>query len=239
MSNRRGVRWGSKLPRGRPVDRHELAVSLARDKRVAHVGFVDDKLMTAKLGEGVWLHEHVARAARSLVGFDNSEQGVAWARERGYEAYAVDAQYEGALRALALEPFDVILAGEVIEHLDAPGTFLRALHALAHEQTLLAVTTPNAYRLANILFPVFGVELTHPDHTSWQSPATLRRLHAYGGWRIEQIRYYHTPIRRRGAPAANAARLVKTVVTKVVPHWSDGLVVLARPDAGASAGDGS
>jgi predicted TPR repeat methyltransferase len=225
----RSVRWGSKLPTGRPVDRHDLLVELAENRRVAHVGFVDDRLLTAKLAGGVWLHERIATAAVSLVGLDSSADGVAWARDRGYEVYEADAQDEDALRALELAPFDVIVAGEVIEHLDAPGAFLRAMHALAHSETLLVVTTPNAYRLANILVPVLGTELVHPDHTSWQSASTLRQLHARNGWQVERIRYYHTPIRRRGHGIANVGRALKTAVTKAMPHWSDGLVALARP----------
>ena len=223
------VRWASKLPKGRPVDRHDLLIALAEKRRVAHVGFVDDRLVMVKLAGGVWLHERLAAAASSIVGLDSSAEGVEWACGQGYEAYHADAQNEAELRSLELAPFDVIVAGEVIEHLDAPGPFLRALHALAHSETLLAITTPNAYRLANILVPLSGVELVHPDHTSWQSASTLRQLHARNGWQIEKLSYYHTPIRRRGRGVSNVARALKTALTKAVPHWSDGLVALSRP----------
>src|SRR5207244_1840868 len=82
----------------------------------------------------------------SLVGLDLDEAGVEAARAQGYEAHAVDAQSAEAVRALHLPRADVVIAGELIEHLDAPGPFLRAMHELADE---LVLTTPNAYRVAH------------------------------------------------------------------------------------------
>ena len=227
------IRWRHRLPRGRPVERHEALIEAARGRRVVHVGFVDE-LMASKIAQDVWLHARLAAVASSLVGLDSSEEGVAAARAEGYEAYVVDAQSAEAVRALGLPRAEVVIAGEIIEHLDAPGPFLRAMHEAAPE---LVLTTPNAYRLLNFLAPVSGSELVHPDHTSWQSPRTLQTLLERAGWNVEQLAYYHAPTRRRVAGtvaqraaghAANAARAVLTGLNALVPYWSDGLVVWAR-----------
>ena len=123
------IRWRHRLPREGPVLRHDFLVERARGKRVVHVGFVDE-LMATKLAAGVWLHGRLADASQSLVGLDSAEDGVAWARETGFEAHVVDAQSPEAVAALGLEPADLVVAGEIIEHLDAPGPFLRAMLAL-------------------------------------------------------------------------------------------------------------
>ena len=77
------------------------------------------------------------RRRRELVGLDLDETGVADARARGYEAYAVDCRDADAVRALGLAPADLVVAGEVIEHLDDRGPFLDGLHALVAPGGLL------------------------------------------------------------------------------------------------------
>lgn len=220
-------RWRHRLPRRGPLDRLEALVDAARGKRVVHVGFVDE-LFERKRAEGVWAHGRLAEVASSLVGLDSSEAGVARARELGYEAHSVDAQSAEAVAALGLEPAEVVIAGEILEHLDAPGPFLRALRELVGPDGLLVLTTPNAYRLVNFLAPLSGSELVHPDHTVWHSPHTLRTLLERSGWRVEEIAYYRTP-RRRGAPVGNALRGALAALSRIRPYWSDGLIAWARP----------
>jgi SAM-dependent methyltransferase len=150
----------------------------------------------------------------------------------------VDAQSSEQVAALELEPADVIVAGEIIEHLDAPGSFLRAMRLLVKPDGMLIVTTPNAYRPLNVVAPLFGFELIHPDHTAWHSPHTLACLMTRNGWHVESIGYYQNPadqgLRERGLRrrlAGHAAGALSSLA-RWVPAWSDGLVVGARPDDG-------
>lgn len=226
-----GFSWRHRLPRRGPVDRLEALVDAARGKRVVHVGFVDE-LLERKRAEGVWLHEQIAQVASTLVGLDSSADGVARARSLGHEAHVVDAQSPEAVAALGLELAEVVIAGEIVEHLDAQGPFLRAMRELVGPGGLLVVTTPNAYRLLNFIAPLTGSELVHPDHTAWHSPRTLRTLLERSGWRVEDVAYYRTP-QRRGARAGNILRAVLAGLSRIRPYWSDGLIVWARP-AGAS-----
>ncbi|HXV58174.1 MAG TPA: methyltransferase domain-containing protein [Gaiellaceae bacterium] len=229
-----GARWRHRLPRRGPYDREQMLLELARGKRVVHVGFVDEHRLEAKLAEGTWLHARLAEVAASLVGLDVEEEGVRWAREHGFDAQSVDAQSPEAVAALGLEPAEVVIAGEVVEHLDAPGPFLRAMRELASLDGLLVVTTPNAYRLLNFLAPLAGVELVHPDHTAWHSPHTLATLLARSGWELEGAAYYQNPAPRLGGVSGAAVRAGRALFVRfgrLAPYWSDGLVVWARPAA--------
>jgi SAM-dependent methyltransferase len=231
-----GFTFRHRLPRERPVDRHAALLEAARGKRVIHVGFVDE-LVEQKVEGHVWLHARLGEAADELVGLDFSERGVKWAQQEGWEAYHVDCQSEEDVRALGLAPADVVVAGEILEHLDAPGPFLRAMRLLAKPDGQLVVTTPNAYRLLNFLAPLSGRELVHPDHTLWSSPRTLRTLLEHAGWRVERLGYYANPRRAvvSGSPAAKAAAhaangarwLVRR--NRLAPWWSDGLIAWSRP----------
>jgi SAM-dependent methyltransferase len=209
-----------------------MLLEFARGKRVVHVGFVDEHRLEAKLGRGTWLHARLAESAASLVGLDVEEEGVRWATEHGFVAYAVDAQSPKAVAALKLEAADVVIAGEVVEHLDAPGPFFRSLLQLVHPDGLLVVTTPNAYRLLNFLAPFGGVELVHPDHTAWHSPHTLATLLARSGWEVEGAAYYQNPAPGMEGVAGTlvrGARAAFVSVGRLAPYWSDGIVLWARP----------
>jgi SAM-dependent methyltransferase len=227
-----GPEWRRKLPREGPFDREQMLTEFADGRRVVHVGFVDERRMEDKLERGRWLHERLREVASSLVGLDVSEEGVRWAREQGLEAHAIDAQSADAVEALGLEPAEVVIAGEVIEHLDAPGPFLQAMRKLLEPTGVLVLTTPNAYRLLNFLSPTWGIELIHPDHTAWHSPHTLRNLLERNGWQVEGIAYY-----RNATPdldgwkgvLTKGARALLGGVGKLAPYWSDGIVVWARP----------
>jgi SAM-dependent methyltransferase len=209
-----------------------MLTEFAEGRRVLHVGFADERRMEDKLERGRWLHERLREAASSLVGLDVSEEGVRWAREHGFEAYAVDAQSPEAVAALGLEPAEVVIAGEVIEHLDAPGPFLQAMRKVLEPAGVLVLTTPNAYRLLNFLSPATRVEFIHPDHTAWHSPHTLRNLLERNGWQVEGIAYYRNAKPDldgwKGA-LAKGARAALGRVGRLAPYWSDGIVVWARP----------
>jgi hypothetical protein len=180
--------------RERPIDRIQTLTEAARGRRVIHVGFVGE-LMAAKQERGAWLHERLATVAGSLVGLDLDEAGVEAAQAQGYEAHAIDTQSTEAVRSLGLGRAEVVIAGELIEHLDAPGPFLRALHELADE---LVLTTPNAYRGANFLALSLGPRGGAPaPHVVAEPPdaAAPARHERLGG-------DAHRLLRQPGAPSA-------------------------------------
>lgn len=119
-----------RTPRARLVDRLDMLRELVRGQRVIDVGFADEGLMAAKRARRAWLHEVVAEAARECVGIDADADAVTRAQELGFTAHVADVEDAAALLALGLEPVDVVVAGELIEHLDRPGAFVDAVGAL-------------------------------------------------------------------------------------------------------------
>lgn len=228
--------WLQPLPSESPLLREQAILEACAGRRVVHLGFVDEHQMAAKRSEGRWLHDRIAAVATELVGLDVDAAGVEQARALGFEAYAIDAQNRERVAELSIGSFETIVAGEIIEHLDAPGPFLEAMLDLAAPDSRLVLTTPNAYRLQNFLTPFSGNELIHPDHTAWHSPSTVRVLLERSGWRVDRIGYYQNPRGARGAgPVAlglNALRSLSTRFGRRWPYWSDGLIVFARPGTG-------
>lgn len=224
------------LPKADIVDRIPWLVEACRGKRVIHVGFADAGFREEQGRAGRWLHGHLDEVATELVGLDADEPGVAAAVEAGYEAHLVDATDPSSVDALGLEPADVVLAGEVIEHLGAPGPFLEAMRSLVAPGGTLIVTTPNAYGLVNVVASITRrVEVNHPDHVVMFTWRTLTQLMARHGWVVQDTATYVPVVRERGDRSRLEVAAVRLVMgtEKFLgrlgrPFSADGLIVTAR-----------
>ena len=233
------------MPPTRLVDRIEFVLERARGRRVVHLGFVDETRMQERVAQGSWLHAQLARVASELVGVDLSEQGVAAAAERGYEVYCADCEDPEAIAALGLQPADVVLAGELIEHVTSPGRLLDAVHQLVGPSGALIVTTPNAFALTNVLAGLARLELVNADHVGWQSWRTCRTLLERHGFETDEVLYYPFPRleadatvpspHRRRVQAFNAYLGAVRPLYRLRPGLADGLIVVAHPRSGTRA----
>ena len=203
-----------------------------------HVGFVDAGCADANTEAGAWLHAHLARDARELVGLDVDAAGVERALAHGYEAYAVDCRDTLAVKTLELAPADVVVAGEVIEHLDDPGAFLDGLHALLAHDGLLAITTPNATNLLNTVASLLNYEVNHPDHLTMFTSQTLDAMLRRHGWEPVEHHVFLQQVKARAdgtlrsrfytSGARAVLGLERLLARSGRPYVADGLIVLAR-----------
>lgn len=87
-----------------------------------------------------WVHAVIARNAKSLMGIDINREGIERARKFGYR----DIVYADAENFSLGRKFDVVFAGELIEHLSNPGLFLHRAKQHLRMGGKLVLTTPNA-----------------------------------------------------------------------------------------------
>ncbi len=227
-----------RLPRATLVDRFDYLRAQCTDKRVVHVGFVDAGCQELNRRAGAWLHEHLAGSARELVGLDIDEAGVRDARDRGYDAHVVDCRDVDAIRTLGLAPADVVIAGEVIEHLDDSGAFLDGLHALLAPGGVLIVTTPNASGLVNTFALLANYEVNHPDHVTLFTCHTLDTMLTRHQWVPLEHRVFVQRVKTEAAAGARTRVLaagahIVLAIERVLarlgrPYAADGLIVVAR-----------
>ena len=109
-----------RVPKARLVDRIGFVLERARGRRVIHLGFVDEMRMDERMRQGSWLHAQLARVAGEVIGIDISAEGVRAAAAAGYEVHETDCEDAEAVAALELDPADIVLAGELVEHLTSP-----------------------------------------------------------------------------------------------------------------------
>jgi SAM-dependent methyltransferase len=209
----------------------------AAGRRVVHLGFVDETRMEERVAQGSWLHGQLAHVATELVGIDWSREGVEAASAEGYEVYLADLESPEQVASLGIEPGDLVLAGEVVEHLANPGRMLEAVRPLLRKEGSLVVTTPNAHALTNTLAALAGLELVNSDHVGWHSWWTGRELLARHGYQVREVAYYPFPRLETsaGQPAAFRARVraFNAYLTAVRPLYrlrpslADGLMLVA------------
>ncbi len=106
---------------------------------------------------------YLRRVASHIVGMDNSIEMVELLKTE----CNLDDILIGDIEKPADYPkahFDIVVAGEIFEHLSNPGRALEALRASVSPNAKLVITVPNAYSLKGFLRAIVGHELIHPDH---------------------------------------------------------------------------
>ena len=171
--------------------RSTFVAELAEGKRVLDIGCVNHTLSTRQAK--YWLHGILRERAAWLVGLDYEKDQVETLRREGFNVVCADAT-DFNLGA----QFDLIVAGEIIEHLTCPGKLLDCARRHLAPQGKLVLTCPNAnnmlYFLENCLM---GHEQDNTDHTCLFTPTTMSVLLRKCGYRpvsfhfvAENLAYY-------------------------------------------------
>ncbi len=131
-----------------------------------------------------WMHENIKRVAASIYGIDLDAGGVKILQDKGYAVETANAQQFDLNRK-----FDLVHAGELIEHLDNPGGFLESVKKHLTEDGKLIMTTPNGHRISNFIYASTGGLLVNGEHTCWFCEYTLKSLLERKGYEVVEIGY--------------------------------------------------
>jgi 2-polyprenyl-3-methyl-5-hydroxy-6-metoxy-1,4-benzoquinol methylase len=144
-----------------------------------------------------WVHSRIRGVAKSALGVDHTNEYVEESVKRGADMVL------GDVETLDLgEKFDVVVAGEIVEHLSNVGLFLETCQAHLRPSGRLLVTTPNTFSLSNLLRRGLLHQPPNPDHTSWFCERTLAQSVVRYGFEVEREVYlrHDTPgVVRRSA----------------------------------------
>lgn len=139
-------------------------------KRVLDVGCVEHDPLNYRSPH--WVHKALLRVAAHVIGIDCDERGVSYLRDKGFNIQLADA------RDFDLgETFDVVVAGDVMEHIDNPGGFLDSCRRHLAPGGVVLVTTPNPWFWKYIVrATVFGRVKNNIEHVCWFDPVLLGQL---------------------------------------------------------------
>jgi 2-polyprenyl-3-methyl-5-hydroxy-6-metoxy-1,4-benzoquinol methylase len=202
LAERRRLLAATRRP---PVARRDSYLTeLVRARRVLDVGVVEHQVSSS--ASPGWLHRRLADAAASCVGVDILPEAVAALAQAGYDVRCVDLTVERLD-----DTFDVIVVGEVLEHVGAPEALLANAGAMLAPDGVLVLTTPNPYALHRAWQGLRGRPKESADHVALYATTHLVELAARSGltvraWRGVRLKNLRTP---RGRAAA-AVRAVAT-----------------------------
>jgi SAM-dependent methyltransferase len=163
-------------------DKQELIErTIQASDRVLDVGFYGQGVNTQS---PYWPHRFILKRTKDVYGVD-LDVGEGFPPERYTKASAENFSFG--------VQFDVIFAGDLIEHLSNPGLFLNCCHKALKQDGRLILTTPNAFNLFNMAGKLTKHEPTvNHDHTCYFNSRTLKKLLEKNDFKTEEVSYLYT-----------------------------------------------
>jgi len=160
--------------------------------------------------------------AKKYVGIDYDLKRVRELNDKGYHNIIwADAQ------CFALEDnFDVIFAGELIEHLPNPGQFLDNVSRHLKNGGFLILSTPNVFSINHILRGVLGIQIKpYHEHTHWHCERTLAQLLKQYGFKIVEKHYLNEDY------GMNKGRLfIMNLLSKFNKRWRQTMLFVCQKE---------
>jgi hypothetical protein len=162
------------LPDAKAVDRAAFLLERCTGKRVLEFGASGP------------MHDALVKVA-SVVGIDR--ESVFSADGRGLViGFDLDDVSQQTFPDVPIAP-EVIVCGEVLEHLGNPGWCLTRLKR-QYAGVPVILTVPNAFTTVGRHHLQRGIENVNIDHVAWYSPRTLKTLLERHGFEIHEFYYY-------------------------------------------------
>jgi methyltransferase family protein len=223
------------VPVRRPVFRIPYLVEAVTGKAVLDLGAYDETALT-KTDTEYWLHGQLSRTARLVVGLDKSDALPQGGIVTAPNSRILKLDFADLPTVTRQFDFDVVVGGELIEHLSDPLAFLGGLRAdPALSDRTLIITTPNATALHNAGLALVRRESQHQDHLQIYSYKTLNTLFVRAGFTDFEIFPYHVLYSelclRMGGLRRGLIRVAEVAVhgmETLFPLLSGGWIVEAR-----------
>lgn len=172
-----------------------------------------------------WLHRRVAGVAAGIDGVDVDREGIERLRAAGFRVHHAEDLAE-------LDPqVEVVLMGDVIEHVDSPVELLATYARYLAPGGRMLVTTPNPHRFRDALHILLRDDYPlNPEHTCWLCPRTALETARRAGLAVVDFRWLDESYRPADLPFAErwlqrVARLAAWLRTNWSPAF---LLVLER-----------
>lgn len=191
-------------------DRIAYLRDLVRGRRLLDIGIVDHDLGSDRREH--WLHGRLAEVAASSLGIDVLEAPLHELAAEGYDVACMDVT-EGDLPD---GRFDVIVAGELVEHLDRPGHLFRAAAELLDEHGVLVLTTPNPFAPWRVVQNLLDRPYENADHALLLNGWGIAELAERAGLRLWSFRGISAP--PAGWKAQWLDRAVRAGMLPLVPE---------------------
>lgn len=213
------------------VQRIEYLTGAVAGKSVLHLGCTNFPYTLDSIEKDMLFHFKLREPAAELFGLDFDQEGIDILKARGYgDLFRADLE---KLEEVPLHrTFDVIIAGEMIEHLNNPGKFLTGVQRFMAPESRLIITTVNAYcAMRFFTYALRGKggpnEPVHPDHVSYYSYSTLKLMLERHCLTVEEFLFYDLGVEHR-PHNRKLLNFVNDVAVRFSPQLADGVIAVCR-----------
>ncbi len=156
------------------LDKDKKILTLCANKKVLHLGATDSPHHIEKAENRELLHQKLQRVAEKLIGIDLDQRSI-----RELQRYGITNIYKHDITKKfpdEFSNFDIIIMGDVFEHLSNPGLAIENVKKIMTDKTKLIITVPNIYCYFNIFNIFTKKEDVHSDHMFWTSKQTMTQF---------------------------------------------------------------
>jgi len=210
-----------------PAERTDFILEHCRGKSVLHVGCTNFPNTAAKIQTGTLLHGRLRDVATVLHGVDVDAEGIELLTRSGFkDVFVLDVRRLNADHPVLLPAYDVVVLGDVIEHVGDPETSVAEAASRLENDGELIVSVPNAFYLFGILCMIVRRDLTSPEHVAWYSQVALIEILRRRGFRVTTIRgYYEYPTNR--SLIIRTLKAMERGLHRLLPGFTSGIICCA------------
>jgi 2-polyprenyl-3-methyl-5-hydroxy-6-metoxy-1,4-benzoquinol methylase len=203
--------------------KNEFILSRCKNKSVLDLGCIEHDLFQERMKKKEWLHMNIQKVAKSLIGVDILKEYIIELNKKGFNIIFGNVEKLDEVAELKGKNFDVIVAGDLIEHLFNQGNFINSLKPFFKENTEVIITTPNCFS-TKFMIPYFfcGKEKVREDHTCWFSINTLKQLLELNGFIVTES-YFRSDLKINGIRP-----FFRVTFRKLFPRICEGLIIVAK-----------
>ena len=167
-----------------------------KETRLKRVAKMIESLPTGRMldvgcADGTWAN-YWSKRGWQIFGVDLNEKNAVQASERSVRAVVVDLAQSSL--PFAGNSFDLIFAGEIVEHLIDTDGFMRECHRCLRVEGMLIITTPNLVSLENRIRMFFGFyphwvdfKLRGSGHVRAYTPRALQGQLKENGFTVKKV----------------------------------------------------
>ena len=171
--------------------------------------------------------EKILKNGNEVWGLDASKEGVELAKKKGIKAFVGNLENKFPFKD---ESFDVVFAGEIIEHILDTESFLDEIKRVLKKDGELIITTPNVASLARRIMLLFGLNPFFEASFGFPKNATAGHVRFYTKSLLEDfLRYKGFKIISFNSDVINfTTKISSSFLVNIFPKLGRGLIFRVR-----------
>lgn len=183
---------------------------MVKNKSILDIGVVEHTRTAVQ--SSTWLHRHLTQSATSCLGVDILEAEVEHLQSLGFNVICAD-----VTRQPLSQTFDVIICGEILEHIEAAGAFFKSTAQMLNPDGRLVISVPNPWYINVILKSSWGTipYVDNADHVAWFDSCTLCELGERYGLKLDLFTGISVELRDNLSLKAKLFLYLRPLITKL------------------------